>query len=307
MPWYHGESVLDHLESVYVGSDRNLVDLRLPIQYVMRPDQDFRGYAGQIASGVLQGGRGGAGAAVHADDPRSRSILGPDGRRTSTPSRRCRSRSRSRTRSTSLAATCWSTPGTCHPCSRASRPWSCGWPTRRCSADRPYLRQAHHAQRARRRSRTSSTGSTSTRSAACRAQAARPQRDRPRGVPDHARSSSSTRTRATASPAASSSSTRSAMTPSAAGMVIDRHARESAARSRRRGSPRRGPRTSAPRSSRVSADARAAAPRPAGGDHLVDGTVRVGQVVDRAGARAPPPRRRAATSTCSTATTCASA
>ena len=56
MPWYHGESVLDHLESVYVGSDRNLIDLRLPVQYVIRPNQDFRGYAGQIASGVLKKG-----------------------------------------------------------------------------------------------------------------------------------------------------------------------------------------------------------------------------------------------------------
>jgi bifunctional enzyme CysN/CysC len=56
MPWYHAESVLDHLETVYIGSDRNLVDLRLPIQYVIRPHRDFRGYAGQIASGVLRKG-----------------------------------------------------------------------------------------------------------------------------------------------------------------------------------------------------------------------------------------------------------
>jgi bifunctional enzyme CysN/CysC len=56
MPWYHGESVLDHLERVYVGSDRNLIDLRFPVQYVIRPHQDFRGYAGQIASGVLKKG-----------------------------------------------------------------------------------------------------------------------------------------------------------------------------------------------------------------------------------------------------------
>ena len=56
MPWYHGESVLEHLETVYIGSDRNLVDFRLPIQYVIRPHRDFRGYAGQIASGVLRKG-----------------------------------------------------------------------------------------------------------------------------------------------------------------------------------------------------------------------------------------------------------
>src|SRR5262249_44736019 len=56
MPWYHGGSVLEHLESVYIGGDRNLVDLRLPIQYVIRPHQGLRGYAGQIASGVLRVG-----------------------------------------------------------------------------------------------------------------------------------------------------------------------------------------------------------------------------------------------------------
>ena len=54
MPWYHGESVLEHLENVYIGSDRNLIDFRLPIQYVIRPHLDFRGFAGQIASGVVK-------------------------------------------------------------------------------------------------------------------------------------------------------------------------------------------------------------------------------------------------------------
>ena len=56
MPWYHGGSMLEYLETVYIGGDRNLVDLRLPIQYVIRPHQNFRGYAGQIASGVLRTG-----------------------------------------------------------------------------------------------------------------------------------------------------------------------------------------------------------------------------------------------------------
>jgi bifunctional enzyme CysN/CysC len=55
-PWYQGQPVLRYLEEVYVGSDRNLVDLRLPVQYVVRPHPDFRGFAGQIASGVLQVG-----------------------------------------------------------------------------------------------------------------------------------------------------------------------------------------------------------------------------------------------------------
>ena len=56
MPWYHGESVLEYLESVYIGSDRNLVDFRFPVQYVLRPHHGFRGYAGRIASGILRTG-----------------------------------------------------------------------------------------------------------------------------------------------------------------------------------------------------------------------------------------------------------
>jgi bifunctional enzyme CysN/CysC len=57
MPWYGGLSLLDHLETVYIASDRNLIDLRFPVQLVIRPISseyhDFRGYAGNIASGVL--------------------------------------------------------------------------------------------------------------------------------------------------------------------------------------------------------------------------------------------------------------
>jgi len=57
MPWYGGPSLLDHLESVHIGSDRNLIDLRFPVQLVIRPisneHHDFRGYAGTVASGVL--------------------------------------------------------------------------------------------------------------------------------------------------------------------------------------------------------------------------------------------------------------
>jgi len=60
MPWYDGPSLLHHLENVFVSSDRNLVDARLPVQYVIRPQSDtyhdYRGYAGQIAGGVLKPG-----------------------------------------------------------------------------------------------------------------------------------------------------------------------------------------------------------------------------------------------------------
>src|SRR5690606_7333969 len=54
MPWYDGGTLLHHLETVNVGATRNLVDFRFPVQYVIRPHQDFRGFAGRIASGTIQ-------------------------------------------------------------------------------------------------------------------------------------------------------------------------------------------------------------------------------------------------------------
>ena len=60
MPWYNGPSLLHHLENVHVASDRNLIDVRFPVQYVIRPQSDawhdYRGYAGQVAGGVLREG-----------------------------------------------------------------------------------------------------------------------------------------------------------------------------------------------------------------------------------------------------------
>jgi bifunctional enzyme CysN/CysC len=60
MPWYDGQALLHHLEHVYIASDRNLVDVRFPVQYVIRPQSsrypDYRGYTGQVASGVLKPG-----------------------------------------------------------------------------------------------------------------------------------------------------------------------------------------------------------------------------------------------------------
>jgi bifunctional enzyme CysN/CysC len=56
MPWFQGSPLLDHLETVHVASDRNLVDLRFPVQNVVRPDLNFRGYAGSLASGVIRVG-----------------------------------------------------------------------------------------------------------------------------------------------------------------------------------------------------------------------------------------------------------
>ncbi len=60
MTWYEGSSLLHHLEQVYIASDRNLIDPRLPVQWVVRPKSstyhDYRGYAGAIAGGVFRPG-----------------------------------------------------------------------------------------------------------------------------------------------------------------------------------------------------------------------------------------------------------
>lgn len=56
MAWYGGESLLEILENIHIASDRNLVDLRFPIQYVNRPNPDFRGYAGKVLSGTMRQG-----------------------------------------------------------------------------------------------------------------------------------------------------------------------------------------------------------------------------------------------------------
>jgi bifunctional enzyme CysN/CysC len=60
MPWYDGPSLLHHLENIHVASDRNLIDARFPVQYVLRPQsmkhRDYRGYAGTVAAGVFKPG-----------------------------------------------------------------------------------------------------------------------------------------------------------------------------------------------------------------------------------------------------------
>ncbi|MBX7433598.1 adenylyl-sulfate kinase [Mycobacterium sp. Y57] len=59
-PWYEGPSLLSHLEEVYIAGDRNLVDVRFPVQYVIRPQtrehHDHRSYAGTVASGLMKVG-----------------------------------------------------------------------------------------------------------------------------------------------------------------------------------------------------------------------------------------------------------
>ncbi len=56
MPWYEGATLLHSLENVHVSADRNLIDFRFPVQYVLRPDADFRGFAGKIVSGTIAPG-----------------------------------------------------------------------------------------------------------------------------------------------------------------------------------------------------------------------------------------------------------
>jgi bifunctional enzyme CysN/CysC len=56
MPWYDGASVLGFLETVPIAGDRNLDDFRFPVQLVLRPNLDYRGFSGQIASGVVKRG-----------------------------------------------------------------------------------------------------------------------------------------------------------------------------------------------------------------------------------------------------------
>ena len=56
MQWYNGDPLLKHLEEVYINADKNLIDLRFPVQNVIRPHQQFRGYAGRIVSGIVRPG-----------------------------------------------------------------------------------------------------------------------------------------------------------------------------------------------------------------------------------------------------------
>ena len=59
-PWYEGPPLLSHLEDVYIAGDRNLIDVRFPVQYVIRPQThehaDHRSYAGTVASGIMRPG-----------------------------------------------------------------------------------------------------------------------------------------------------------------------------------------------------------------------------------------------------------
>ncbi len=56
MPWFMGTPLLEYLQTVHIASDRNLIDMRFPVQYVMRQDMSFRGFCGTMASGIMRPG-----------------------------------------------------------------------------------------------------------------------------------------------------------------------------------------------------------------------------------------------------------
>src|SRR6202012_1463475 len=60
MPWFEGQPLLGQLEDVHIASDRNLVDNRFPVQYVIRPqsqeNRDYRGFAGSVVGGIFKEG-----------------------------------------------------------------------------------------------------------------------------------------------------------------------------------------------------------------------------------------------------------
>lgn len=56
MPWYKGSTLLHHLETVKVDASENVIDFRFPVQYVIRPNQNFRGFSGRVASGRVSVG-----------------------------------------------------------------------------------------------------------------------------------------------------------------------------------------------------------------------------------------------------------
>ncbi len=55
-PWYKGKPLLEHLETIEISKDRNLEDFRFPVQTVLRPNLDYRGFAGKVESGILKRG-----------------------------------------------------------------------------------------------------------------------------------------------------------------------------------------------------------------------------------------------------------
>ncbi len=78
LDWYDGPTFLHHLENVNISTDRNLIDMRFPVQYVLRPNPDFRGFSGTMASGVVRVGDDVA-CLPSRQQSKIKAIYGPDG------------------------------------------------------------------------------------------------------------------------------------------------------------------------------------------------------------------------------------
>jgi bifunctional enzyme CysN/CysC len=78
LSWYDGPTFLHHLESLNISTDRNLIDMRLPVQHVLRSRPDFRGFSGTLASGVLRVGDAVASLPSRREST-IKTIYGPDG------------------------------------------------------------------------------------------------------------------------------------------------------------------------------------------------------------------------------------
>ena len=78
LAWYDGPTFLHHLENVNISTDRNLIDMRLPVQYVLRPNLDFRGFSGTMASGVVRVGDK-VTSLPSRQQSKVKAIYGPDG------------------------------------------------------------------------------------------------------------------------------------------------------------------------------------------------------------------------------------
>ena len=218
MPWYDGPSLLHHLEHVHIASDRNLIDVRFPVQYVIRPQSDawhdYRGYAGQVAGGVLKPGDevmvlpSGLTSRIAAIDtadgpvdeafpPMSVTVRLADDIDISRGDMICRPHNAPTVAQDIEAMVCWMDE------------------TSRCGPARKYAHQAHHPDGPGGRPRPAATGWTSTRCTGTRRPAScGSTRSAGSGCGRPSRCSP-TSTGATGPPAASSSSTRRPTAPSA--------------------------------------------------------------------------------------------
>ena len=131
MPWYDGTTLLNHLETVHIAGDQNLIDFRFPVQYVLRPDANFRGYAGPDRRRRRARRRRGGRPSLRPAQPHHahRHARRRPGLRLPADVRRDLPGS---TTATSAAATCSSIRPTCRAWTSASRRCWSGWTRARC-------------------------------------------------------------------------------------------------------------------------------------------------------------------------------